>query len=54
MTCEVSFTVDDETAQAIVDGIEEAAKSGEESWEFRGDFTIQEALALRNDLDRQL
>lgn len=51
---EIRFQVDDETAQAIIDDIDRAVKSGEESWKFEGDFTVPEALQLRNDLNEQL
>lgn len=54
MTCEISFEVSDEIAEQIVESIDGTVSSGQESWTFNGDFTIPEALELRNDLQQQL
>lgn len=54
MSPQIVFEVDEETAEAIVEDIDDAVSSGEESWEFRGDFEIPEALQIRNELNEQL
>lgn len=54
MTCRVEFEVDEETADAIVESIDESVASGEDAWSFEGDFSIPAALQIRNDLQRQL
>lgn len=54
MTCEISFEVSDELAEQIVDSIDNTVSSGQDSWTFNGDFSIPEALELRNDLQQQL
>lgn len=54
MTCDITFTVEDETAKAIIEDIDEAIQAGDDSWEFHGDFTTEEATSLRNRLAEQL
>jgi len=54
MSPQITFEVDEETAEAIIEDIDDAVSSGEESWDFHGDFEIPEALRIRNDLNEQL
>lgn len=54
MTCEFKFDVDDETAEAIIEDIEESLAGGEDMWSFEGSFEIDEAVEIRARLIDQL
>jgi len=54
MSPQIGFKVDEETAEAMIEDIDNTVSSDEESWEFRGDFEIPEALRIRNRLAEQL
>jgi len=54
MAIELSFSLDEETAREIIEDVDEAVSSGDETWEFHGDFDIPEALRIRNDLLEQI
>lgn len=51
---ELTIQVDDETAEDIIDDIDDTVASSAETWEFRGDLEIPEALKLKTDLMQQL
>lgn len=49
----IQFTVDEETADDIIEDIEESMEEGEEMWEFRGDFPIEAAESIKENLEAQ-
>lgn len=54
MTCNINFTVDDDTAEDIIASIENAIEDADESWEFSGEFQMADALDIKRQLEAQL
>lgn len=51
---EVSFWVPREAAEEMVEEILDAEVSEKETWDFKGEFDIEEARKIRENLEEQL
>lgn len=54
VSCEVTFYVDEDMAEQLVQSIEDSVESDDGEWVFQCEFSTLEALRLRHDIKIQL